>query len=96
MLSFHGERYPLSIGRLSYGLLFGVSKAQFARRVSNIRSPRDVVGVYGALSVAAAVGIIGANAIVLSNEKGALFELTDSQVGLIVDLDLLCLVIWFK
>lgn len=30
-LNFHGKRYPLSIGGLSYGLVFGGSKAQIGR-----------------------------------------------------------------
>ncbi|AVT77680.1 hypothetical protein RPPS3_36180 [Rhodopseudomonas palustris] len=94
-LNFHGKRYPLSIGGLSYGLVFGGSKAQLAGRVSNIRSPRDVAGVYGAVGAGAAVGI-GARAIVLRNEKGAVLELSGSQVGLIADLDLSGLAIGFK
>ncbi|ACF02606.1 hypothetical protein OOZ54_19185 [Rhodopseudomonas palustris] len=94
-LNFHGKRYPLSIGGLSYGLVFGGSKAQLAGRVSNIRSPRDVAGVYGAVGAGAAIGV-GARAIVLRNEKGAVLELSGSQVGLIADLDLSGLAIGFK
>jgi hypothetical protein len=86
-LTFHGRRYPLSIGGLSYGLVFGGSKADLYGRVSNIRSPRDVAGIYGAAGAGAAIGV-GARAIVLRNEKGALLELSGSQVGLIADLDL--------
>jgi len=86
-LTFQGRRYPLSIGGLSYGLVFGGSKADLYGRVSNIRSARDVAGVYGAVGAGAAIGV-GARAIVLRNEKGAVLELSGSQVGLIADLDL--------
>jgi hypothetical protein len=86
-LLFHGRRYRLSIGGLSYGLVFGGSKADLVGRVSNIYSPRDVAGVYGAVGAGAAIGV-GARAILLRNEKGALLELSGRQVGLMLDLDL--------
>ena len=94
-LTFNGRRYPLSIGGLSYGLVFGGSKADLYGRVSNIRSPRDVAGVYGAVNAGAAIGV-GARAIVLRNEKGAVLELSGRQVGLIADLDLSGLAIGFR
>jgi hypothetical protein len=55
--------------------------------VSNIWQPSDVAGVYGAAGAGLAVGI-GARAIVLTNQKGAVLELTGSQVGLLANLDL--------
>jgi hypothetical protein len=87
VLTFHGRRYPLSIGGVSVGFVFGGSKADLHGRVSNIRSPYDVAGVYGAAGVGAAIGL-GGRAIVLSNDKGAVLELTGRQIGLIADLDL--------
>ena len=47
-LVFHGRRYPLSIGGVSYGFTFGGSATDFVGTVSNIRRPSDVNGVYGA------------------------------------------------
>ena len=44
-LIFHGRRYPLSIGGLSAGLVFGASETRLYGRVSNIRYPSDVAGV---------------------------------------------------
>jgi len=41
-LFFHGRRYPLSIGGLSVGLVFGGSETYFQGTVTNIRSPYDV------------------------------------------------------
>ena len=86
-LTFHGRVYPLSIGGLSAGLVFGASGTHFVGIVHHIYSPADVAGVYGAANAGAAVGL-GAGATVLSNEKGAVLQLTGREIGLIADLDL--------
>ena len=86
-LTFHGKRYSLGIGGLSYGFTFGASETRFRGTVSNIRSPSDVAGVYAAGSAGAALGR-GAQAIVLTNQKGAVLSLTGSSVGAIVSADL--------
>jgi len=95
MLTFHGRQYPLGIGGLSYGFTFGASETRFQGTVSNNRSPGDVAGVYAAGNVGAAVGR-GAQAIVLTNPKGAVLTLTGSSVGAIVSADLNGLVITVK
>ena len=87
VLNFHGRRYPLSTGGLDYGLVFGGSKTMLRGRVSNIYRPSDVEGVYGAAGAGIAVGR-GARAIVLTNQKGAVLELSGQQVGLIANADL--------
>jgi hypothetical protein len=86
-LTFHGRTYPLSIGGLSAGLVFGASQTYLIGRVSNITRPSDVAGVYGAVGAGAAIGA-GAGAIVLRNEKGALLQMQGRQVGLIANVDL--------
>lgn len=86
-LVFHGQRYPISIGGLSAGLVFGASETYFAGSVSHINSPYDVSGIYGAAGAGAAVGA-GGQMIVLRNEKGAVLTLTGRQVGLQVNIDL--------
>jgi len=86
-LTFHGRTYPLSTGGLDYGLVFGGSKTVLRGRVSNIYRPSDVAGVYGAAGAGLAVGR-GARAIVLTNQKGAVLELTGQQVGLMANADL--------
>jgi lipid-binding SYLF domain-containing protein len=86
-LYFNGRYYPLSTGGLDYGLVFGGSKTVLYGRVSNIWSPSDVAGVYAAAGAGLAVGA-GARAIVLTNQKGAVLELTGRQVGLLANLDL--------
>ena len=87
MLLFQGRRYPLSIGGLSAGLVFGGSVTSLYGHVSNIRRPSDVAGVYGGVGVGAAL-VVGARAIVLQNERGAVLRLSGRQVGLIANADL--------
>ena len=95
VLDFRGRRYPLSTGGLDYGFVFGGSKTVLRGRVSNIFRPSDVAGVYGAAGAGLAVGR-GARAIVLSNQKGAVLELTGQQVGLMANADLSGLAITLK
>ena len=94
-LNFHGRSYALSTGGLDYGLVFGGSKTVLRGRVSNINRPSDVAGVYGAAGAGLAVGS-GARAIVLTNQKGAVLELSGQQVGLMANVDLSGLAITLK
>jgi hypothetical protein len=94
-LNFHGRSYPLSAGGLDYGLVFGGSKTVLRGRVHNINRPSDVAGVYGAAGAGLAVGG-GARAIVLTNQKGAVLELSGSEVGLMANADLSGLAITLK
>jgi hypothetical protein len=86
-LTFHGRVYPLSTGGLDYGLVFGGSKTVLRGRVSHIFRPSDVAGVYGAAGAGIAVGA-GARAIVLTNQNGAVLELSGRQFGLMANADL--------
>ncbi len=86
-LTFRGRNYPLSIGGLSAGLVFGASETRLHGTVSHISRPSDVSGVYGAVGGGAALGA-GARAIVLRNGKGVVLTLSGTQVGLIANLDL--------
>ncbi len=94
-LNFRGRNYGLSAGGLDYGLVFGGSKTVLRGRVSNINRPSDVAGVYGAAGAGLAVGR-GARAIVLTNQKGAVLELSGNQVGLMANVDLSGLAITMK
>ena len=87
VLNFHGRSYPLQIGGISYGIVFGASQTDLRGRVRNIRRPSDVAGVYGAAGAGLAVGR-GASAIVLTNQNGAILELSGRQVGVIANADL--------
>jgi hypothetical protein len=86
-LTFHGHHYPLTIGGVSAGLVFGAAETFLSGRVSNIYRPSDVAGVYGAGGAGAAV-VRGVGAIVLTNEKGAVLQLSGHQAGLMVNADL--------
>jgi hypothetical protein len=86
-LTFRGRRYPLSIGGLSWGLTFGGAAINLRGTVSNINSPRDIEGVYGAGSAGAAI-IRGPQAVLLTNQRGAVMQLAGTQTGLMVNLDL--------
>ncbi|MDB5637272.1 MAG: hypothetical protein JWP51_2180 [Bradyrhizobium sp.] len=94
-LTFHGRSYGLSAGGLDYGFVFGGSKTVLRGRVSNINSPSDVAGVYAAAGAGLAIGG-GARAIVLTNQKGAVLELSGEQVGLMANVDLSGLAITLK
>ena len=77
---------------MSYGFTFGAAGTDFFGEVSNIRTPFDVNGVYGAAGAGIAVGP-GAGGIVLVNQNGAVLTLSGRQMGLIVAADLNGLVI---
>jgi hypothetical protein len=94
-LTFHGRHYPLSVGGVSAGLVFGASKAHLSGWVDNIRRASDVAGAYGAAGAGAALGV-GGRAILLSNSKGARLHLQGGQVGLMVNADLSGMVISLK
>jgi hypothetical protein len=94
-LVFHGRRYPLAIGGVSYGFTFGASATDFTGTVSNIGRPSDVNGVYGAAGAGVAVGR-GAGVIVLTNQNGAVLTLSGRQAGLIVAADLNGLIITIR
>jgi hypothetical protein len=86
-MTFHGKSYSLAVGGLSVGLLFGGSITRLHGTVSHIQHASDIEGVYGAAGAGAAV-VIGAQAVVLKNPKGAVLTLTGKQIGLIADADL--------
>jgi hypothetical protein len=95
VLHFHGRNYPLSVGGLSYGFTFGASETRFRGTVSNIRRPSDIAGVFGQAGAGAAI-IRGAQAVVLTNQNGAVLALTGGQTGLIVSADLSGLALGLK
>jgi hypothetical protein len=86
-LYFRGRVYPLSAAGVDFGLVFGASQADLRGHVTNIQRPSDVVGNYTAAGAGLAVGG-GARAITLTNDKGAVLELSGPQVGLLANVDL--------
>ena len=95
VLDFHGRTYPLSTGGIDWGLVFGGSKTVLHGRVTHISQPSDIAGIYGAAGAGLAIGT-GARAIILTNQKGAVLELSGKQVGLLANVDLSGLAITLK
>ncbi len=87
VLTFQGRKYPLSVGGLSYGFTFGASETRFHGKVRNIRRASDISGVYAQGGAGAAL-VKGAQVVVLTNQNGAVLELSGEQTGAIVSLDL--------
>lgn len=85
-VSFQGRNHPIAIGGISAGFVFGASETRFRGTVCNINRASDVAGVYAAGGAGAAV-VAGAQAIVLTNQKGAVLSLLGRQVGLQINAD---------
>jgi hypothetical protein len=94
-LTFQGRNYRLGVGGIDYGLVFGGSKTVLHGQVSHIQHASDVEGVYGAAGAGLAIGH-GTRAIVLTNQKGAVLELSGRQSGLMVNVDLSGLALTIK
>jgi hypothetical protein len=82
-----GRTYPISVGGLSWGIMFGASETRFNGTATFRSSPYDVAGVYAAGGAGAAL-VAGAQVMVLTNPKGATLSLTGRQVGLQINADL--------
>jgi hypothetical protein len=86
-LNCGGRHYPVAIGGISAGLVFGGSETWFRGTVTNVYRPSDVAGVYGAAGAGGALGP-GAQIMVLRNEKGATLRISGKQVGAQINADL--------
>lgn len=86
-LSIGRRHYPLTIGGLSAGLVFGGSVTDLVGNVYNLRRPSDINGVYVALGAGGAA-IVGAQAMRLQNANGVILELRGQKIGLELALDL--------
>ena len=74
-------------GSAGNGFTFGASETRFHGTVSHIRRASDVAGVYAAAGAGVAVGP-GAQAIVLTNQNGAVLTISGRSIGAIVAADL--------
>ena len=95
VMTFHGQTYGLSAGGIDGGLVFGGSQTTLNGRVRNIRRAEDIAGVYGAAGAGVAFGG-GVRGIVLTNQNGAILELSGKQLGLMANIDLSGLAISLK
>lgn len=95
VLSFHDRPYALTVGGLDYGLVFGGSQTTLQGRVRNIRQPQDIAGIYAAAGAGVTFGA-GVRGIVLTNQNGAILELSGKQLGVMANVDLSGLAITLK
>lgn len=86
-LTFGGKSYPLAVGGLSAGLVFGGSATDFVGTASNLKRAADIRGVYSAVGAGAVVAG-GARVIQMRNANGVVLALRGKQVGLMANLDL--------
>jgi hypothetical protein len=87
VLSFHGRRYPLTVGGVSVGATFGASGADLYGTASHMRRPDDIAGVYSKLNAGVAAGT-GEEYSELVNQNGVVLRLRGRETGLMVSLDL--------
>jgi len=86
VLHYHGRNYPLRLGGIGIGSL-GVASVSLAGTASNLRSPSDIAGTYGAAG-AGATFVGGAQVVTLRNERGVVLRLSGPQIGFQVSLGL--------
>jgi len=86
-LIYQGKRYPLTIGGVSLGAVFGAAKAELSGQVYNLNNVSDIAGTYGATEAGYAL-VSGRKTARLKNTKGVVMVLRGRQVGLEVQLDL--------
>jgi hypothetical protein len=86
VLHFNGHVYRLSIGGIGVGSL-GIAGVELVGTASNLRSPSDIAGTYGAAGAGGAF-IGGGQVATLQNEKGVVLTLHGPQVGFQISLGL--------
>jgi hypothetical protein len=85
-LYYHGHHYRLSIGGIGIGSL-GIAAVDLVGTASNLRSPYDIAGTYGAAGAGAAI-VGGAQVATLQNEKGVVIRVHGVQAGFQISLGL--------
>jgi len=86
VLAYHGHHYRLSIGGIGVGSL-GVAAVDLVGTASNLHSPADIAGTYGAAG-AGATFVGGGQVATLQNGKGVVLTVHGVQVGFQVSLGL--------
>ncbi len=86
-LFFKGNRYPFSIGGISFGATIGIASIDFVGTARHLRRPRDIEGNYRA--VATGLSVAGGGAIArLRNSRGVELEVSGKKIGLKASVDL--------
>ncbi len=86
-LKFKRRTYPLVISGMSWGFTIGGSEARLVGRIANIRRPTDIEGTYSAAAGGATIFDQGQQSVTLTNEKGAVLQLTGTLRGLMINAD---------
>ena len=81
-----GRAYRLSLGGIGIGSL-GVAAVDLVGTASNVRTPRDVAGTYGAAGAGAAF-VAGAQVATLQNERGVVLQVHGVQAGFQISIGL--------
>lgn len=85
-LTYHGRTYRLKVGGIGIGSL-GVANVHLVGTATNLNSPLDIAGTYGAFGAGAAF-VGGGQAATLQNERGVVLTVQGMQVGFQVSLGL--------
>jgi hypothetical protein len=91
---YQGRTYPLTIGGVGIGSL-GVAAVNLVGTATNLQSPTDIAGTYGAAG-AGATFVGGAQVATLQNEKGVVLRVRGVQAGFQVSLGLAGMTIALK
>jgi hypothetical protein len=86
-LTCDGQRYPLSVGGMSVGLIIGMASVSLVGEVRNLVEISDIEGTYSGLGASMAIGG-GADNVVAANANGVQLVMRGTQVGLEASLDL--------
>jgi hypothetical protein len=86
-VTFRGRTYPVNIGGVSLGATIGASKAQLVGTARNLRTIRDITGVYTAAGAGLALAG-GGRVAELQNANGVNLHLQGRQIGFMFSIDL--------
>ena len=86
-LHYQGAAYPLSIGGVSLGATIGVTQADLAGNVHNLKAVADIEGTYTAAQASAALAG-GEKRVVMHNSRGVKVDMAGKQIGAEFALDL--------
>src|SRR5262249_53514217 len=82
-----GRRYPFQLSGTSQGIMAGASETRYIGRATFQGNPRTVEGVYGAAHAGISVGQ-GGEALIMTNQNGAVLAVTGRQRGTQINADL--------
>jgi len=87
-----GRRYPFQISGMSQGIMSGASETRYNGKATFNGGPRSVEGIYGAAHAGITVGR-GGEALIMTNQNGAVFTVLGRQRGTQINADLSRLVV---